>query len=248
MKQQRISIYIISIALMLFFCATIGAQNDSINNKPKDTLKIPQKYGLRLGVDTGKLIRAFLDDDYTGFEIMADFRYSNHIYIAGELGIEEKTTVNDYLNVTTKGTYIKGGIDYNLYQNWLDMDNMIYTGFRLGASTFSHTLNNFSVYSNNQYWAPQFTSNEGQEFNGLTAVWLELIIGIKAEIFKNLYLGLNLQLKGLVTEKEPINFENIYIAGFNKTYDSSRIGAGYGYSLSYRIPLYKKEKIVAPAN
>jgi hypothetical protein len=233
---------------MLLFCASIGAQNDSINNKRTDTLKIPQKYGLRFGVDTGKFIRTFLDDDYSGFEVMADFRYSNRMYIAGELGIEEKTTANDYLNVTTKGTYIKGGIDYNLYQNWLDMDNMIYTGFRLGASSFSHKLNNFNVYSTNQYWAPQFTSSEGQEFKGLTAVWLELIIGIKAEIFKNLYLGINLQLKGLVTEKEPINFENIYIAGFNKTYDSSRIGAGYGYSLSYRIPLYKKEKIVVPAN
>ena len=232
--------------IMMIICSIIQAQNDSINTKTKDTLKISQKYGLRIGADTGKLLRSFLDDDYTGFEIMADFRYSNRMYIAGELGIEEKNTITDYLNVTTNGTYIKGGIDYNLYQNWLDMDNMVYTGFRLGASSFSHTLNSFQVYSTNQYWAPQFSSTESQEFSGLTAVWLELIIGIKAEIFKNLYLGLNLQLRGLVTEKEPINFENIYIPGFGKTYDSSGIGTGYGYSISYRIPIYKKIKIVAP--
>ncbi len=235
-------------AILLLSCATMQAQNDSIPNKPKDSIRIQQKYGLRVGVDTGKIIRSFLDDDYTGFEVMADFRYSNRMYIAGELGIEEKNTVNDYLNVTTKGTYIKGGIDYNLYQNWLDMDNMVYTGFRLGASSFSHTLNSFQTYSTNQYWAPQLTSDASQDFNGLTAVWLELIVGIKAEIFKNLYLGLNVQLKALVTEKVPANFENIYIPGFNKTYDSSAIGAGYGYSISYRIPLYKKEKIVAPVN
>lgn len=233
---------------MLLFCANIQAQNDSINTKTTDTLKIPQKYGLRIGGDVSKLIRSFLDDNYKGFEIMADFRYSNRMYIAGEIGIEEKESVNDYLNVTTKGTYFKGGIDYNLYQNWLDMDNMIYTGFRLGASSFSHTLNTFKVYSTNQYWTPQFTSETSQDFNGLTAVWLEIIIGIKAEIFKNLYIGLNAQLKGLVTEKDPVNFENIYIPGFNKTYDSSGIGTGYSYSISYRIPLYKKEKIVAPVN
>jgi hypothetical protein len=231
---------------MLFFCVSINAQNDSINNKANDTLKIQQKYGLRVGVDTGKLIRSFLDDEYTGFEVMADFRYSNKLYIAGELGIEEKTTVNDYLNVTTQGTYIKGGVDVNLYQNWLDMDNMVYTGFRLGASSFSHDLNNRSIYSTDQYWAPQFSSTETEEFSGLTALWLELIIGIKAEIFNNLYLGLNLQLKSLITESEPENFENIYIPGFNKTYDSSSIGTGYGYSISYRIPLYKKIKVVAP--
>ena len=248
MKQQHTLTYIINIALMLLFCASIQAQNDSINIKSKDTLKIPQKYGLRVGADVGKLIRSFLDDDYKGFEIMADFRYSNRLYIAGEIGIEEKTTINDFLNVTSKGTYFKGGIDYNLYQNWLEMDNMIYSGFRLGASSFNHTLNNFTSYSTNQYWAPQFTSDSGQEFSGLTAVWLELIIGIKAEVFNNLYVGINLQLRGLVTEKEPTNFENIYIPGFGKTYDSSGIGTGYGYTISYRIPLYKKEKIVAPVN
>ena len=57
-----------------------------------------------------------------------------------------------------------------MYQNWLDMDNMIYAGFRIGASTFSQNLNSFTVYTTNQYWAPQFTSNDLKEFNGLTAI------------------------------------------------------------------------------
>ena len=227
---------------MLFFCVSIDAQNDSIASTANDSLKIKQKYGLRLGGDVGKLIRSFADEDYKGFEVSADYRLKNRLYIAGEIGVEEKTDVTDYLNITTDGSYIKAGIDYNLYQNWLGMDNMIYTGFRSGFSTFSHTLNNFNVYSTNQYWQPQFSSNEAIKFNDLTAVWLELIVGLKAEIFNNLYIGLNVQLKGLATETEPENFQNIYIPGFNKTYDSSGIGVGYGYTLSYRIPLYKKEK------
>ncbi|MFB9057543.1 DUF6048 family protein [Mariniflexile ostreae] len=246
MKQQHITTFIINIAILLFFSASIQAQSTSKVKTNKDTLNIQQKYGLRVGVDTGKIIRTFAEDDYKGFEISADFRYSNRLYIAGEVGTEDKTNINDYLDVTTTGSYFKAGIDYNLYQNWLDMDNMVYTGFRLGASSFNHTLNEFEVYSTNQYWAPQYTSNTSQEFNGLTALWLELIIGIKAEIFKNLYLGLNLQMKTLVTEKIPENFENIYIPGFNRTYDSSGIGTGVGYSISYRIPIYKKIKRIAP--
>lgn len=225
---------------MLLFCVSVIAQNDSIASTENDSLKIKQKYGLRLGGDIGKLIRSFADDEYKGFEISADYRLKNRLYIAGEIGVEEKTDVTDYLNITTDGSYIKAGIDYNLYQNWLDMDNMIYTGFRAGFSTFSHTLNSFSVYSTDQYWEPQFSSTSPQEFNDLTAVWVELIIGLKAELFNNLYLGLNVQLKGLVTETEPDNFQNIYIPGFNKTFDSSGIGVGYSYIISYRIPLYKK--------
>ena len=227
---------------MLLFCVSIVAQNDRIVSPANDSLKIKQKYGLRLGGDVGKLIRSFVDKEYKGFEVTADYRLKNHLYIGGEVGIEEKINVTDYLNITTDGSYIKAGIDYNLYQNWLDMDNMIYTGFRVGFSTFSHRLNSFSVYHTNQYWTPQFSSNKPIEFNNLTAAWLELIIGLKAEIFNNLYIGLNVQLKGLATETKPDNFQNIYIPGFNKTFDSSRIGVGYGYTLSYRIPLYKKDK------
>ncbi len=243
MKQQHtLTFRISSIIGMLLFCVFVNAQNDSIVDTTDESSKIKLKYGLRIGGDIGKLIRTSFDDDYTGFEVMADYRLKEKLYIAGELGFEEKNTVNDYLNITTKGSYIKGGIDYNMYQNWLNMDNMIYAGFRVGASTFSHDLNSFTVYSTNQYWTPQFTSNTKQEFTGLTAFWAEIILGLKAEILNNLYLGLNVQLKFSATQTEPNNFENVYIPGFGKTYDSSSIGAGYSYFLTYRIPLYKKVK------
>ena len=242
MKKQHISSYFISLFSFLLLGVSLHAQNDSIISTVNDSLKIKLKYGLRIGGDVGKLIRSFTDDNYTGFEVNADYRIKKSLYIAGELGIEEKTTINDYLDVTTSGTYLKAGVDYNMYKNWLDMDNMIYSGFRVGAAAFSQNLNSLTVYNTDQYWAPQYSSAESQKFNDLTAVWVELIIGIKVEIFNNLYLGLNAQLKGLVAETIPTNFANIYIPGFNKTYDSSKIGAGYGYSISYLIPLYKKDK------
>ncbi|GAA3652130.1 DUF6048 family protein [Flavivirga jejuensis] len=236
---------------MLLFCVSVNAQNDSIISTPNDSLKVKLKYGLRLGGDLGKLIRSFADEDYTGFEISGDFRLKKHLYVAGEIGIEEKNTINESLDnttdaptldITTKGSYIKGGVDYNMYINWLDMDNMVYSGFRIGASSFSHDLNSFRVYSINQYWTSQFSSTEKQEFNGLTAFWAELILGIKVELLNNLYLGLNAQFKILASETVPNGFENVYIPGFNKTYDTSSIGVGYSYTLSYRIPLYKRSK------
>ncbi|AJR03966.1 DUF6048 family protein [Siansivirga zeaxanthinifaciens] len=242
MKQQHISTYFIkSFLILLVFCVSVHAQNDSIQKTVNDSIKIKEKYGLRVGGDISKLVRSFLDDDYKGFEIVADYRLKKRLYIAGEIGTEEKNTVNDYLNITTKGSYIKGGIDYNLYQNWLDMDNMIYSGFRIGASSFSQNLNSYTIYTTNQYYPP-FSSSDLTEFKGLTAIWAEVILGIKAQVLTNLYFGLNVQLKFLASETEPDNFINVYIPGFNKTYDSSGIGVGYGYTISYRIPLYKKDK------
>jgi len=215
-------------------------------DRVKDSTIIKQKYGLRLGGDLGKLVRSFIDEDYTGFEVIGDFRLTNKIYLAGEVGIEENTNSSDFISSTAQGTYLKVGIDYNLYQNWLDMDNMIFAGVRVGGSSFSQTLNSFTVYDvNNQYWPDNVqTTTINQEFSGLSATWLELIFGIKAEVLPNLYAGLNIQLKGLITNVEPDGFENLWIPGFNRTFDSGLFGSGFGYTLSYRIPVFKKDKII----
>ena len=53
-----------------------------------------------------------------------------------------------------------------------------------------------------------------------------------------------MQIKSLISEDEPDDFENLYIPGFNRTYDSGRFGIGLGYNLSYMIPIIKKDKKV----
>ncbi len=243
MKSQLMLKYCISISFVLLIIFSAQSQNDSENNqdKPQDSIKFKQKYGLRFGADLNKLVRTFIDDNYTGFEINADYRYSKNLYIAGELGTEEKTTSVEFLNSTAKGSYFKAGIDYNMYKNWLDMENMIYSGLRVGVSSFSQTVNSYTIFNTNHDF-PQTTVTESTEIKGLSAVWVELIFGIKAEVLNNLFIGLNIQLKGRITETEPNNFENIYIPGFGRTYDSGRFGIGLGYNVSYLIPLYKKGK------
>ena len=72
----------------------------------KDTLIYKQKYGLRIGVDVSKLTRTFFDDNYTGFELMGDYRLTKRMYLAGELGNEERTVENEVLNNTTKGSWL----------------------------------------------------------------------------------------------------------------------------------------------
>ncbi|RCW92529.1 DUF6048 family protein [Winogradskyella arenosi] len=231
------------ILTLLFSTMAYGQQEKK--KTVQDTLVYKQKYGLRLGTDISKLARSFVTDDYSGFEIMGDYRLSKRIYIAGEIGNEERTLDYNQLNNTTKGSYFKAGIDMNFYQNWLDMENMIYAGFRVGAASFSQTRNSYTVYDvYNQYWGDRYTVNESQTFDGLSAVWTELQVGLKAELFNNFYAGFNVQLKVLITEKEIDNYENLYVPGYNRTYDSSRFGGGFGFNLSYLVPIFKKDKIV----
>ena len=237
MKRQRILIYIISSFLLL--SVSLTAQNET-ETKTDSISTQPRKFGIRVGTDASKLIRTALDDDYSGFELIADYRFSRKYFIAGELGNEQKEFITDFLDITTKGTYFKVGIDYNMHDNLFPLDNMIYSGFRIGASSFSQTLNNATYYTTNQYWQTQGSITDLEGFSGLTALWAELQMGIKAEVLTNLYVGFNVQLKYIISQDTPDNFTNVFIPGFNKVFEDSKVGVGYGYTISYRVPLYKK--------
>jgi hypothetical protein len=212
------------------------------NAQTKDTAKVlyPERYGLRLGVDLHKIARTFYEKDYKGFEVVGDYRFTKKIFLAGELGNENKTIEDDRLNFTTKGTYFKVGFDYNSFENWLDMENMIYVGMRYGVSSFSHTLNTYKIYDPTNYYGETIITS-GAKFDNLNASWVEVIGGIKAELFNNLYLGFSVRLNYLVSNKKPADFDNLFIPGYNRTYDG-KFGAGFNYTLSYFIPIYKKNK------
>jgi hypothetical protein len=196
-----------------------------------------ERYGLRLGVDLFKLTRMLYEEDYRGIELVGDYRLTRRHYLAAEIGNEEKTVDEDQLNFTTSGTYLKLGFDYNTYENWLNMENIISIGLRYGVSSFSQTLNNFEIYNPNNYFE-EILLLPGEKYDGLTAQWIEVIAGTKVKVINNVFVGFNFSLKYLVSQKVPDNFDNLYIPGFNRTYDG-KFGVGFNYTISYFIPLYK---------
>ena len=222
-----------------FFSLTFSIVGVSQEVKTDSIVPKKNRYGLRVGADLFKLTKSFIVDDYKGFEIVGDYRFNKKIYIAAEFGNENKTTDEPQLNFTTQGTYLKIGVDFNAYENWLDMENQIYVGGRYGTSTFSQRLNHYSIYYNTGGFLGSHTVvNANQEFSGLNAHWLEFVAGIKAEVFSNLFVGFSFRLNYLITQSKPNNFDNLYIPGFHKTSDGNW-GVGLNYTISYFIPLYK---------
>jgi hypothetical protein len=212
-------------------------QTDTI--KPKT-----DRYGLIVGVDINKIARSIYDSDYKGIAFTGNYRFTKNYYLYGELGNENVTVEDPQLITTSKGSYAKVGFDYNTYTNWLDMENLITLGMRYGFSTFSEQLNSYKIYNPHPYFPQSPSTLSGETYDGLTASWAEVAAGINVKVFNNIYVGFSLQLKMLITNNEPANFENLYIPGFNRTYDGN-FGAGFNYTVSYFIPIYKKKVIAA---
>ena len=73
--MKHILKYIFSLIFMLLFSKNGLAQE-------KDTLKIPQRYGLRLGIDAHRLTKSLYNDNYKGLEFVGDYRITKKFYAA----------------------------------------------------------------------------------------------------------------------------------------------------------------------
>ncbi|WP_121665612.1 DUF6048 family protein [Mesonia aquimarina] len=238
--------YLFTISFLLGFGNFAFAQENNQIKKTspqKDSVTFKDKYGIRFGVDIAKPVRSLLDKDYTGFELVGDYRLYKRIYVAAEIGNEDYSYTEPYIDANTKGSYVKIGANYNTYHNWLDMQNEIYAGIRYGFSSFTQTLNRYKVYTTDGYFEQEIRSPQ-TEFSGLTQHWVELQIGLKTEVLNNLFLGIHAQIKRSFGGSSPSNFANLYVPGFHRTYEGSDFGVGWGYSISYLIPIFKKEQKV----
>ena len=196
--------YIIS--SFLLFMIYIGYGQDSIP-------KYSERYSLRFGIDMSKPIRSVVEDQYKGLELTADYRLTYNLYLAGEVGMEDKRVVSESLDFQTSGEYLKLGLDINLYRNWQGMENQLLTGFRLGTSTHKHQLNGYAIRQLNHFWEeelyrPLKTPNK---YKNLSAFWFELLVGVKAELLTNLYMGISVRMNYLISDNEVDNFDNLYV-------------------------------------
>ena len=232
MKKQDILKFFISVAIIILFSVKNFSQTEN------DSLVVKNKYGIRIGLDFSKQIR-MLTENYKGMSLYGDVKIKERLFIVSELGSDEKELRTDNLRSKFSGNYIKAGLNYNLYNNLPGLNNEIYVGFRFATSKFKSEISEYIIYNKDRFWSqdPIFDNIINK---GLNANWLELIIGINAELLNNLFMGLSLRLNRMINQKKPENFTNLYIPGFNKVTENNNFGTGLTYSIIYQIPIIKK--------
>lgn len=224
--------YFIS-TLVTLFCIAIQT-NAKVSN---DSLK---KYGIRIGTDLQKLIKSASSQEYNGISLNADIRLKESIFLFTEIGNEKKIVEYSSVGSEISGNYLKLGLQFKLNKDIIGLRNLIYSSFGLGVSTFDQTILRFNIYNiHNDLWG-EFTNTDDINLENLNANWIEIGFGVKTEILNNLFLGIELQLKNLIYQKNKNDIANFYIPGFNRTYEDSNFGSGFNYSLTYLIPIIKK--------
>ena len=240
MKKKQIYLFIISFVFSLntVFSQVEDTESDSLRKQNK-ILNINK---LRIGFDLSNPIIFSSNDDNLNYEIVGDLQITDNLYLAAEFGSIDRFIEDENINFNSVGDYLKIGFDFNMFSNWVGMDNSIYIGLRYASSKFLNRVDSYTVRSSDTYFSNLVDNGyENITHNNLNGNWVEIVTGVKVETFKNIYFGISLRLNKLLSDTKPSNFDNLFIPGFNKVTDDNTWGSGFNYTLTYTIP-FKKRK------
>jgi hypothetical protein len=223
--MRKISGFIISIlALLPLLC------------NANDTIRYPinEMKGIRIGVDFSKfLLPIIYKNERIGFEVTADMHVKGNFFGVAEAGwLNVKLDKRPSYLYKENGFYGRFGVDYNLLKSRRPNSNdLVYGGVRYGFSTLSQQVEQITIPG--YFWADQ--SNVTIPENTFNAQWIEFLLGVKAEVLTNLYVGLTFRLKFLVKHPKDDYSIPYMIPGYGNGNQNYAIGLNYYVAYNFHF-------------
>jgi hypothetical protein len=187
--------------------------------------------GIRVGVDLSKLALPLLSrHERMGFEITVDKHVKGNFFATAEAGWLQTDLSRETYHYMSSGFYGKIGIDYNLLKSRRPGSNdILYGGLRYGMSVFSHKGEDITVPG--YYWENATAQDIPQTV--MSSGWIEFLLGIKAEVIKNFYIGMTFRGKFRIAKPKDNYSTPYFIPGYGS--GSAGFALGLNYYLSYNI-------------
>ena len=229
--------YSFSVTLLLFCWVSFAQQ---LPQASPDSIRKPYQEPIdwrpsriRFGVDIANLTNSLIDPDISSFEGMAEIDFGNWYFVA-ETGSKTILRGVDYAYKSV-GDYWRVGADVNMIPSSPGR-HVLSVGFRYGRSHFDEQL---------------FDPTQGIRVNNanINASWIELTSGLRMKLWRQLYLGYQLRLRGFKSlSDESGDLQTYDIPGFGRNKKSgtsvTRGGFGFNYYVYWTIP-FRDKKIPA---
>lgn len=222
--------------------------------QPRDSLHRPQPHnpadsmvivdnGLRLGIDISRFVVKYFQPYRTDITFTADYRWKPDLYLAAEFGYNN--TQHSDTNYTYKGNgmFLSVGVDKNFLKRNNGFErHMFYGGARYGFAHMSYEIPTYTIYGN--YWAQPGENGITGSYpkTSVNVHWIELLLGFKAEIFHNFFLGWSIHDRIMINNVAGSAFPPLVVPGYGT--GNKRNQFDMQYTISYLIPL---NKIAVPA-
>jgi hypothetical protein len=192
--------------------------------------------GLRLGMDISRFSLYYFDPSRVEYEFSGDFEIRRDLYLTGEYGFQTVDLKKGNFNYLSDGDYFRIGVDRNFLKSENPYDyEMALLGIRYGFSKFNHSASDIITPEN--YWGKVTDYSVPESL--YTAHWIEIVAGIRTELFRNFFMGWSIRSRILIAHTRDPNMDPYNIPGYGN--GSKKGTVGFNFSVYYMIPVYKKE-------
>lgn len=244
----------ISIALCLLTVFPLWAQNipappkgnaiKKEKKEKKEEAEYPLYNGVSVGLELWGLGSSALGGDFRSSEVSVDVNLRNRFFPIFELGYGSTDSWGEKgIHYKSDAPYFRIGMDYNtLYRK--KHGHMLLVGLRYGASSFKHDIAasklDDPIYGDtvgnpnleDDIWGGSMP----YEHKGMKSFmqWAEFCVGIRAHVWKSLYMGWSLRFKFKLSATPDKYGDPWYVPGFGE-YASNTMGVTY--TITYKLPL-----------
>lgn len=232
--------YIILLAFV-FSSIMVNAQPP----KPKtqlDSLPALRGFSFHADVLSSIMQKVQYGGDVVNFQAFGDVNLYDKFYPTIELGYSSiYKTISTGATYSSSAPYMRLGFNYNLMKKVDDngkpviSKNYAFFGVRYGFTLMNYQMNH--ILMTNDYWNESYSRNYSG--NAIYAGWLELVSGVRVNVYKGITLGWNVRLK--LALHSGIDNMNLlwYVPGYGNSSGSTfafNYTVGYTFRFPKRIP------------
>lgn len=207
-----------------------------------DTL--PFYGGTYIGVDLYGVGAPLLGSDTKSGEVQLDVNLKNRFFPTVEAGYASTEMVSEYgTHFQSKGAYFRIGLNYKIkYKN--PSESHIFVGLRYGFTpSFKYDVESVPI-SDDLFGEGPANPNLSDDIwggsvpfrvEGATGSghWAEIVLGLRAQVWKNFLMGWSLRYKLRLGYSGLSNATPSYLPGFG---ENEGTAIGITYSLIYKLP------------
>ncbi len=253
-KSSSISLFAAALLSLSFLCPTeMAAQvsnsssssssqttqssgDDEVEVRKEPRFEVVKDQGLSLGIDIAPFIMRLIKDERTGFSFIGRYGIKNRWFANAEVGFEHiKYNTDDY-NYKSNGTFIRVGVDYDIFNSEdFPFNDNIFVGLRYAYAWQTHESDHFTIVDS--YWGDYSGSVSSSAVNSHS---IDVVGGIRCEVLRNFYMGWTLRCRFLLASAHSDDLKPYAIAGYGKC--DNNVAFGFTYTIEYQIPFNKLGK------
>ena len=234
MKKKSIStsiIALLALSSLLVWPTRLSAQKIQIQ---KDGEKEEQPFfqGIMVGVDVYGFLNQALGSDARTTEISVEANLQNRFLPIVEIGYGGMDMTDDETEIhyKTSAPFFRVGMNYNVFYQKPELPGYLTVGLRYGFSSFKYDAQSPDLVDPNWNHTHVPVDYTGVKSN---VGWLEAVVGMRANVFKDFYLGMNVRYRSRLSMTKNENSEPYYIPGYGRGKPSN---FGITYSIIYKLP------------